>query len=238
MINVICISNFDELESIKENVLKLGYKFKHKPYINVEFVSLSVESLRYIEESNVCIFQSKNAAMSVENYRSSFNDLIDYFAVGIYTARSVEKSIQFNCRYPKNNYSSNDLIKEYEFNSIEGKKIVILKGEGGLATLRESLQEKNIVNEIITYKRIINKNIISDNDFDNNSKNVIISMSRDALKTLYINHYEIIESRDALLIIPSERFLDDKIKIFKEVYTLKSSEYKNEILSIIQSYNE
>ena len=65
MINVICISNFDELESIKENVLKLGYKFKHKPYINVEFVSLSAESLRYIEESNVCIFQSKNAAMSV-----------------------------------------------------------------------------------------------------------------------------------------------------------------------------
>ncbi len=238
MINVICLSNFDELESIRENVLKLGYKFKQKPYINVEFVSLSLNSLRNIEESNLCIFQSKNAVTSVKKYRNSFNDLIDYYAVGIYTAKSVERSLQFNCRYPKNNYSSNNLIKEYKFNNIEGKKIVILKGEGGLTTIRESLQEKNIVNEIITYKRIINKNIINDNDFDNNSKNVVISMSQDALKSLCEDHHKIIESRDTLLIIPSERFVDDKIRIFKEVYTLKSSEYKNEILSIIQNYNE
>tara|TARA_Y100000768_G_scaffold364200_1_gene324460 strand:- start:5171 stop:5695 length:525 start_codon:yes stop_codon:yes gene_type:complete len=174
----------------------------------------------------------------VKKYRNSFNDLIDYYAVGIYTAKSVERSLQFNCRYPKNNYSSNNLIKEYKFNNIEGKKIVILKGEGGLTTIRESLQEKNIVNEIITYKRIINKNIINDNDFDNNSKNVVISMSQDALKSLCEDHHKIIESRDTLLIIPSERFVDDKIRIFKEVYTLKSSEYKNEILSIIQNYNE
>ena len=112
MINVICLSNFDELESIRENVLKLGYKFKQKPYINVEFVSLSLDSLRNIEESNLCIFQSKNAVTSVKKYRNSFNDLIDYYAVGIYTAKSVERSLQFNCRYPKNNYSSNNLIKE------------------------------------------------------------------------------------------------------------------------------
>jgi len=238
MINVICISSFNELESIKTSVLNLGYKFIHKPFINVEFVSLSTESLRYIEESNVCIFQSKNAAMSVKGYRNRFNDSTDYYAVGAFTAKSVKESIQLNCSYPKKNYSSNDLIKDYRFSNMKGKKIVILKGEGGLSIIRESLQEKNIVNEIIAYKRIINKNIIKAEDFDNNSKNVVICMSQDALKSLCDDYHEVIEGRDTILIIPSERFVSDEMKIFKEVYTLKSSDYKKEILSIIQNCNE
>tara|TARA_Y100000766_G_scaffold254892_1_gene240577 strand:- start:3409 stop:4125 length:717 start_codon:yes stop_codon:yes gene_type:complete len=238
MINVICISSFNELESIKMSVMDLGYKLIHKPFINVEFVSLSAESLRYIEESNVCVFQSKNAAISVKGYRNRFNDSTDYYAVGIFTAKSVEESIQFNCNYPKKNYSSNDLIKDYGFSNMTGKKIVILKGEGGLSIIKESLQEKNTVNEIIAYKRIINKNIIKAEDFDDNSKNVVICMSQDALKSLCGDYHGVIEGRDTILIIPSERFVSDQVKIFKEVYTLKSSNYKEEIINIIQNCNE
>jgi len=235
MINVICTSNFDELNSIKDSILKLGYKFKHKPIVEIEFINLSTESQNHIDESNVCIFQSKNAITHTKNYQHLFDKNKDYYAVGFFTARSVEESIQVNCKYPKNNYSSENLIKEYKLSKMHGKKVVIMRGERGLKTISESLKEKNIVNEVIAYKRIINKNVISFKDFDANTINVIISMSRDALKSLCENNDEYIKNRDTILIVPNKRFIDKKIKIFKKVHTLKSSDFRREILEIIRN---
>ena len=235
MINVICTSNFNELDSIKDGILRLGYKFKHKPIVEIEFIDLSTESQNLIIESNVCIFQSKNAITHAKTYRGLFDKNKDYYAVGLFTAKSVKESIQVNCKYPKNNYSSEDLIKEYKLNTMEGKKVVIMRGEGGLKIIRESLKKKNIVNEVIAYKRIINKNIINSKDFDANSINVIISMSQDALKSLCEKNDELIKNRNTILIVPNERFISEKIKIFKKIHTLKSSEFKREILDIIRN---
>lgn len=235
MINIICTSNFNELDSIKDGILRLGYKFKHKPIVEIKFIDLSLESQNHIDESNVCIFQSQNAIIHAKRHQNLFDKNKDYYAVGFFTAKSVEESIQVNCKYPKSNYSSEDLIKEYKLNTMEGKKVVIMRGERGLKKIRESLKEKNIVNEVITYKRIINKNIINSKDFDANSVNVIISMSRDALKSLCEKNDELIKNRDTILIVPNKRFINEKIKIFKKVHTLKSSEFKTEILDIIRN---
>ncbi len=235
MINVICTTNFDELDTIKESVLKLGYKFKYKPLIEIEFVNLSEESIKQIKESSICIFQSKNAATHTSDHHDLYDKNKDYFAVGGFTAKSVERSIQVNCKHPKNNYSSKNLIEEYDFKNIEGKKIVILKGKGGLNIIRESLYEKNIVHEIETYKRKISSNAIGSDDFDDSSINVIISMSKDALKSICENHYEIIKSSDVVLIVPNKRFISEKVGVFKKVHTLKSLEYSDEIMSIIQN---
>ena len=235
MINVICTSNFNELDQIRESVQKLGYKFKHKPLIEIELINLSKESVKRIIESNICIFQSKNAATHASEHHNLYNKDKDYYAVGGFTAKSVEASIQVDCKYPKNNYSSKNLIEEYDLKDIENKKIVVLKGEGGLQTIKESLEEKNIVHEIITYKRKINENAINPRDFDSESLNMIICMSQDALKSLCMNYYETIKNSDVILIVPNERFISENVRIFREVYTLKSLEYKKEILSIIQN---
>ena len=109
-----------------------------------------------------------------------------------------------------------------------------MKGEGGLKIVKESLQEKNTVNEIITYKRTINKNAINSRDFDHKLLNVIISMSQDALRSLCANNYETIKSNDVALIVPNERFISGKVGIFKQVHILESLEYKEEILNIIR----
>ena len=235
MINVICTSNFDDLNSIRESVLKLGHEFKHKPIVDIELLSLSTESLNQIGESNICIFQSKNAAIQVKDHHSLFNKNKDYYAVGVFTAKSVETSIKVSCKYPKKNYSSKDLIEEYELKNMVDKKVVIFKGEGGLSTIRNELQKKNIVNEIITYKRIVNKNIIKSNDFKSGCTNIVISMSKDALNSLCDNHFEIIKTMDSILIVPNDRFINEKIKVFRKIYVLKSSQYKKEILNIIKS---
>ncbi len=234
MINVICISNFNELGAIRESILELGYNFKHRPLIKIEFVNLSKKSLEHIKESNVCIFQSKNATTHVSDYPDLYDNNKDYYAVGGFTAKSVKSSIQVDCRYPKKNYSSKDLIEEHGLKQIKGKKIVVLKGEGGLKIVKESLQEKNTVNEIITYKRTINKNAINSRDFDHKLLNVIISMSQDALRSLCANNYETIKSNDVALIVPNERFISGKVGIFKQVHILESLEYKEEILNIIR----
>ena len=60
-------------------------------------------------------------------------------------------------------------------------------------------------------------------------------MSQDALKSLCMNYYETIKNSDVILIVPNERFISENVRIFREVYTLKSLEYKKEILSIIQN---
>ena len=234
MINVICISNFNELDAIRESILELGHSFRHKPLIKIEFVDLSKKSLEHIKESNVCIFQSKNAATHASDYPDLYDENKDYYAVGGFTAKYVKASVQVDCKYPKKNYSSKDLIEEYGLKQIKGKKIVVLKGEGGLKIVKESLQEKNTVNEIITYKRTIDKNAISSEDFDHKLLNVIISMSQNALRSLCVNNCEIIKSNDVALIVPNKRFISEKVGIFKQVHILESLEYKEEILNIIR----
>lgn len=235
MINVICTSNFDELDLIKDSVIKLGYRFKHKPLIRIKGVDLTIGSKNLIDRSNVCIFQSKNAVTHSKDCYNLFDEKKIYYAVGFFTAKSVKESIRVNCRYPKNNYSSKDLIKECKLNMLRDKKIVVMKGEGGLTTIRDTLKDNNIVNEIIIYKRMINKNIINSEDLDTNAVNVIISMSQEALKSLCENYDELIKKSDTVLIVPNRRFISEKIKIFKKVHTLKSSEFRREILDIIRN---
>lgn len=235
MINIICTSNFDGLESMRESVSMLGHKFKLKQLIEINHIEISMESLDHIRQSDVCIFQSKNATNQVKKFKDSFSKDKEYYAVGIFTAKSVEASINVNCKYPRDNYSSKDLIKEYKLDIMSGKEIVILKGNGGLSIIKESLKEKNIVKEIIVYERQIQKDIIDLEDFDGSVTNVIICMSQDALKSL-CNHYnEIIKRNETFLIVPNDRFISDEIKIFDKVFTLKSTEYQKEILNIIQN---
>ena len=235
MINIICTSNFDGLESMQDSVSRLGHKFILKPLIEINHITISIESLDHIRQSDVCIFQSKNATNQLKEFKDSFSKDKEYYAVGVFTAKSVEASINVNCKYPKDNYSSKNLIKEYKLDIMSGKKIVILKGNGGLSIIKESLKEKNLVREIIVYEREIQKDIINSEDFVASARNVIICMSQDALKSLCNHYHEIIKRNETFLIVPNDRFMCDEIKIFNKVFTLKSSEYQKEILNIIQN---
>ena len=234
MINVICTSNFDEMDSIQQSILDLGHKFKHKPIIKIDNITLSMESLIKIEKSNICIFQSKNTMNQLKSHQDLFNKSKTYYAVGVFTARSVETSINVNCKYPKKNFSSRDLVEEYKLDRLRNKRIVILKGKGGLSTIKESLEEKNVVDEILVYRRSIDIEIIDSKDFESNPINVVISMSQEALKLLCDNFHQIINNRNTVLIIPNERFVSKEISIFNKIFVLKSSEYKKEILNILK----
>ena len=234
MSTIICTSNFDGLESIRESVSRLGHEFRLKQLIEINHIEISTESLDQIRRSDVCIFQSKNATYQVKKFIDLFSKDKKYYAVGIFTAKSVEASINVDCKYPRHNYSSKDLIKEYKLDAMSGKKIAILKGNGGLSIIKDTLKEKNIVKEIIVYEREIQKDVIKSEDFDGNAMNVIICMSKDALKSLCTRYHEMIKRNETFLIVPNDRFMCDEIKIFNKVFTLKSSEYQKEILNVIQ----
>ena len=64
MINIICTSNFDGLESVKKGVSRLGHEFRLKQLIEINHIEISTESLDRLEESNMCIFQSKKCNLS------------------------------------------------------------------------------------------------------------------------------------------------------------------------------
>ena len=102
--------------------MDLGHKFKHKPIIKIDNITLSMESLIKIEKSNICIFQSKNTMNQLKSHQDLFNKSKTYYAVGVFTARSVEKSINVDCKYPKKNFSSRDLVEEYKLDRLRNKK--------------------------------------------------------------------------------------------------------------------
>lgn len=76
-------------------------------------------------------------------------------AVGGGTAKALHDADLRVDVFPKENWSSEGLVNLPEFQEIKGKKIGLMRGEGGREYLRQSLQLRGaIVSEIMVYRRV------------------------------------------------------------------------------------
>jgi uroporphyrinogen-III synthase len=107
------------------------------------------------EKYDIVIFISVNAVSYAEElFDKLFSDSSKVFAVGPATASQLlKKNIAVDC-FPKENASSQELLKIKECTELSNRKILIVRGKGGSETLKNYLSLSNQVDYLEVYERI------------------------------------------------------------------------------------
>ena len=237
MTKIICISTISIIDKIKESFENEKYSFINKPIIKIKIAELENNVLKTFKNYDSYIFQSKNSVISMRENIKYFNKRNNFFAVGKYTADMVENIFSTKCYYPKNKYSSHDLISEFNFHDISGQNIAIFKGSHGLSHIKDCLEAKNNVNELNVYVREIDINLLKDNDFDINKLNIVISMSNDALKAFIKKYKHKLKDYDVALIVPNKRFIIDECDMFRRIRIIDGLQDVGQYTKIIRELN-
>ena len=176
----------------------------------------------------VHIFISVNAVSYAEEYFNElFSDSSKIFAVGPSTANQLlKKNIAVDC-FPKENASSQELLKIKECAELSNRKILIVRGKGGSETLKKYLSASNQVDYLEVYERIpcklskIHKESLM--SFVNHPDGVLMATSNESLVNIIklvssasSTYLEILKSRR--MIVFSERIKSTAKKLgFKKI---------------------
>ncbi len=226
------------ISKLNASLQEFGDTIVYKNILNIEEILVEAKDTKILEDTDVYIFQSKNAAIISKRYIQKFNKNSQFLAVGIYTAKAVRDNLGVRCTFPENNYSSKDLLNSEYLKATKNKKVAILKGENGLSILSQKLQESNQVHEIIVYKRTINKSAIVNDDFKKDCKNVVLCMSNSILDYIIENFRDTIHNTKVQLIVPNKRFITDKTNVFDKSYVIDKIDDEIKYMKIFEEIRE
>ncbi|MHB1949089.1 MAG: uroporphyrinogen-III C-methyltransferase [Gammaproteobacteria bacterium] len=112
------------------------------------------EKLAHLDQYDWLIFISPQAVYQCANYIKTLPEIVKIAAVGESTAHALQATDWPVHVYPEDNWNSEALLALPEFAKITGKKIAIIKGEGGRKLLADELQVRGaIVTPIPVYQR-------------------------------------------------------------------------------------
>ena len=138
-----------------------GYEPHHQPLIKLEAIPepgpeqrailLDLDRYRHI------IFISGNAVRfgmdNIEDYWPQVPVGIDWYAVGAATARRLG-DYGVRAASPRGEMTSEGLLALPALATVDGDRVLIVKGEGGRSTLREELARRGArVDELVCYRR-------------------------------------------------------------------------------------
>lgn len=164
----------------------------------LEFVLFPAFEIKKITNKNVTkyyditIFISSNAVIYAKDYLDSItSNSKKIFAVGPETAKTLNNYNIKTDLYPKKQPSSEKLLELANYKSMQNKKILIVRGKGGLETLKNSLKVNNEVEYLEVYDRIpldlTNLHVESIKKFFNSEKNIAwINSNQTLLNTLFM----------------------------------------------------
>ncbi len=108
---------------------------------------------------DIAIFISANAArigLKIMSQESEIPNTLLFATVGLATARALEEQGHTADIIPDGQFDSEGLLATPQLQQIRGKKIVIIRGEGGRELLADTLRERGAeVSYAETYRRII-----------------------------------------------------------------------------------
>lgn len=132
------------------------------------------------------IFPSANAVdCGWEPIQPSISHFAHLAAVGKATAQKLKAVSQKEVIYPQTTQDSEGLLECEEFSHPEGQKIVIIKGEGGRATLKNELEKRGAtVATINCYKRELPTPDLNLLDEALSHHPLVLSQSAEALNNL------------------------------------------------------
>ena len=119
------------------------------------FEIIKIQIAAPVEKYDIIIFISVNAvSYAEEHFDELFSDSSKVFAVGPATANQLlKKNIAVDC-FPKENASSQELLKIKECAELSNRKILIVRGKGGSETLKNYLSASNQVDYLEVYERV------------------------------------------------------------------------------------
>jgi uroporphyrinogen-III synthase len=150
------------------------------------FEIIKIQTAAPVEKYDIIIFISVNAVSYAEDHFDElFSDSSKVYAVGPATANQLlKKNIGVDC-FPKENASSQELLKIKECSELSNRKILIVRGKGGSETLKNSLSTSNQVDYLEVYERapckmskIHNESLIS---FLNDPDGISMATSNESL---------------------------------------------------------
>ena len=164
---------------------------------------------------DVVIFQSKNAVIHSKRFWGNIKKQKPaVYCLGKYTCCVIKEKIGVDATYPKDESSSENLIKIINETMQQtggySKKYVIFSGLGGREIIGEMLRKNNqSVYHSNIYNRREDETIrITENDLDEKNTNYIVVSSRFALKVFLNKTSKFIKKYKAVYIIPNKRVID------------------------------
>lgn len=125
----------------------------HMPVLDIFWLPPSHKSLSALMTADTIIVTSRHALTSLDKAKVTLPKQASYLAVGQASAQALQQR-DVQAQVPETS-DSEGLLAESLLSSVEGKSIVILKGEGGRSILANQLQHRGArVQEISLYRRV------------------------------------------------------------------------------------
>ena len=210
------------------------------PSFEINKIDTVLPSERY----DVIIFISVNAVIHSEEYFSKlFVEPLKVYAVGPITAKKLnDKGIKVDT-YPSENASSQELLAMPECGALSDKKVLIVRGNGGSETLKNSLKVMNQVDYLEVYKRtaceVSRLHVESIERFMQTPDGIVIANSVESLFNVVklvkeIRSYHEGQLKSRTLVVLSERIKVQAQSIgFNNVHVARTPSDKGTIIEIL-----
>lgn len=186
------------------------------------------EKLAHLDQYDWLIFISPQAVYQSANYIKALPESVKIAAVGEGTAHALQALHWPVHVYPEDNWNSEAVLALSAFASVNGKKIAIIKGDGGRKLLAHELQTRGaIVTPLSVYQRKLAKTPIDPvvNLLRSHSLDVIICTSIEGLDNLK-QRLETAWSwlQETPLLVISQRMRDHAAELgFKQISVAKNA---------------
>ncbi|QSX31962.1 uroporphyrinogen-III synthase [Shewanella cyperi] len=139
---------------MQQALAERGVAFMVTPLLCVESIAVSPEALRQAKKADMLIFISTTAVTHAATLFGSNWPTSRYYAVGEATAAALEQLGLNVTRAPDDCQQTEGLLQLPDFDQVSGRKIGIIRGEGGRETLAETLSQRGAkVNYLEVYRR-------------------------------------------------------------------------------------
>ena len=232
--------------SIKNELNKIAIKKKieveERIALDIQNINLDPDIFKpYIKKVNKIIFQSKNAVKYASTLRDYLldNKTAKMYCLGKFTGNEIQKYYANKVIYPKDNYSSESLLKIIKKESGLNDKYLIIKGEDGRNYLEDEIKKfSEKIKVISVYRRVPIKGFLDISSINKKANNYLIVSSKAALTELIANVSNYKNIAPLILIIPNERIINEiDTGIFKDVIIICNSNNAETYISTIEGHN-
>ena len=150
LIMILVTKPLDQSYELKALFIKEKLDFVLFPAFEIKKITTNNITKSY----DIVIFISVNAVIYASDYLQLIKENANkIFAVGPATAAMLAKYNIIVDIYPKDEPSSKKLLELVKYKLIKDKKILIVRGRGGLETLKDKLKKDNEVDYLEVYDR-------------------------------------------------------------------------------------
>ncbi|RRS07399.1 uroporphyrinogen-III synthase [Pseudoalteromonas sp. J010] len=123
------------------------------PVLRLNEVAVSDAAQAMIHEAELAIFVSPDAVRYFSQLAVPLAGHCAAFAVGEGTADAIQQTLNIKAKYPKQP-DSEGLLALQQLSSVEGKRVLLVKGKGGRPVIAQTLKARGaIVDSLVVYER-------------------------------------------------------------------------------------